>query len=155
MEEWDFVPKLDNVYLVSTLGRIKNISTGRYLVGRVHKDGYKTVDTHKGYMFIHNMVTNTFLPHRSHPDGRRYVTDHINKIKEDNRLVNSQIISHRLNRLKDTDRFKDGTYCIEKRGSRYTLRIKNVIREVFDTLQQAQDRRTEVEIEMGDYFMSY
>ena len=75
-------------YEVSNLGNIKNKTTGLLLNQSLNKDGYKTVglskDGKKGTIRVHRLIAIAFI---ENPNNKPIV-DHINRIRDDNRLVN-------------------------------------------------------------------
>jgi hypothetical protein len=84
-------------YEVSEMGEIRNSKTGRilkpcnqrgYLDVGLRKNGKKTT------MYIHRLVASTFL---DNPNNLREV-DHINNIKNDNRLVNLKWVTSSENK---------------------------------------------------------
>lgn len=80
----------DSNYEVSTLGNIRNKKTGRILKQCNDKAKYKRVSIYvkKKHITktIHRMVAETFIPN---PDNLPEV-DHINNIRDDNRVENLQ-----------------------------------------------------------------
>lgn len=78
----------DYNYEVSSNGEIRNILTGRILKQRQQKDGYLLVDIKI------NKINKTFRAHRIIAEvflGKRergWEVDHINKIRNDNRVKN-------------------------------------------------------------------
>jgi hypothetical protein len=106
MEIWKDIPNYQGHYQVSNLGRVKSIKQGKDFIRKpcfVSK-GYLAVNLCKGSfrqsLKIHALVAMSFLNHK--PDKtQKIVVDHINNIKTDNRLDNLQLISQRLNVIKD------------------------------------------------------
>ena len=100
----------EGLYQVSNLGKVVNAKTGRVLkVGLTgQKRNYLLVNLYKNGKAknsqIHKLVAIAFLNHT--PNNRKVVVDHINNIRNDNRLENLQIISQRENSSKDK---KNGT----------------------------------------------
>lgn len=113
MEYWVDVKGYNGVYRISTEGNIMSLKRGspKILKPVDNGKGYGQVrlfKNNKGKFFkVHQLMAITFLNHK--PCGMELVVDHINHNCKDNRIVNLQIISNRLNISKD------------KRGSsRYT-----------------------------------
>lgn len=114
-KEWDLFP-LNNNYIVSKDGYV--ISLKRDIIRKngnkqtIHPKLLKPSSDNKGYLYlrisnlgtvktfkVHQMVAITFLNHSQ--CGMKIVVDHINNIKTDNRLENLQLISARLNSMKN------------------------------------------------------
>lgn len=111
-EIWKDIPGYEYLYMASIMGRIYSLnridSLNRVQGGFIIK---QIKDKSKGYMHVslskngklksfrtHQLIALTFL---NHNPSRLYVIDHINNIKDDNRLLNLQIISQRENTSKD------------------------------------------------------
>lgn len=117
-EIWKDIPGFEGHYQVSNLGNVKSLARivlmkGKYpymYKGKIMKSypnnrGYISVDftyNNKRYTkTVHQLVAMAFLNHK--PDGtHKLVVDHINNIKNDNRLENLQILTNRENCSKDT-----------------------------------------------------
>lgn len=91
-EIWKDIPGFENLFQVSTIGNVrtlnhrgsnkivqKKLSNSRgYLVVGLNKD------TSKNISLVHRLVAQAFIPN---PDNKPWI-NHINGIKDDNRLVN-------------------------------------------------------------------
>lgn len=111
MEEWKDVTNYEGLYQVSNTGLVKFLSrVKRYADGRIrhdkerllpltYKDGYTMVRLHrkgdkKGKLFkVHVLVANAFI---TNPDNKPCV-DHINTIRDDNRVENLRWCTHSEN----------------------------------------------------------
>jgi hypothetical protein len=105
------IPNYEGLYQVSNLGNVKSLSRevlkkGKYiskekiLKGGKDKDGYYIVslckDRKPKTMKVHILVAMAFLGHV--PIGTNKICiDHINNIKNDNRLENLQLLTNRQN----------------------------------------------------------
>lgn len=103
-EEWKDVIGYENHYQVSDLGRVKSLKYFRTNKALILKSCF----TGKGYLLIgfyldgkfktfkiHKLVSIAFLEHI--PCGMELVVNHKNFIKTDNRKLNLEIITNRLN----------------------------------------------------------
>jgi hypothetical protein len=97
LEEWKVYEDGDYNFIVSNLGNIKNGNTGKLLYKRKDKNGYVTVrmsrNAEEKTFKAHRLVLLTFLPN---PLGLPYV-NHLNGIKDDNRLENLEWCTQKQN----------------------------------------------------------
>lgn len=122
------VPNYEN-YFVSNLGNVKSNQKGKekLLSKRKSGNGYVSVLLYKtGYkpksINIHQLVAVAFLNHKI--NGYNKIIDHKNKIRDDNRVKNLQIITPRENVTKEIS-FQKG-YCgmtYDKESKKYMVRI--------------------------------
>lgn len=86
MENWKDIKEYENLYQVSTYGRVKRKNTNRIL--KTRKGEYLSLTLCKNNIkkvkYIHRLVAETFLPNFY---KKKYV-DHRNRNKFDNRLIN-------------------------------------------------------------------
>ena len=93
-----FLPIIDfDNYMVSNLGNVKNIKTGRILRQKLRKDGYKdiclNINGNKHSKSIHRLVANAFL---ENIDNKPCI-DHIDNDKENNNIENLRFATHQEN----------------------------------------------------------
>lgn len=116
-EEFRDVEGYEGLYQISNLGNIKSLSKfvskgfcnfttkEKILIQSINKNGYHSVKLCKNKIKktfnIHQLVAITFLNHK--PKYDNLIIDHINNNKSDNRVLNLQLISQRLNTSKDKE----------------------------------------------------
>lgn len=76
---------IDNNYSVSNLGRILNKSTSHISTGSEEKHGYKRININGKEYRLHRVILQSFDPKENFEN---LVVDHINGIRDDNRLEN-------------------------------------------------------------------
>ena len=108
-EIWKPIPGYETEYAISTLGRIKRLKEStarrRYPAGMIikpthQKNGYTIVrlsngDKVKKAFYIHRLVLQTFIG--SCPD--KHEVNHINAVRDDNRLDNLEYVTRSENNL--------------------------------------------------------
>lgn len=134
MEVWKEVKGYEGLYEISTFGRIKSmeriklnqgkhpfIQKERILKQCKNGNGYLNVSLNKNSneykIETHKLMAYNFLNHE--PQKHKLVIDHIDNIRENNKLDNLQIISNRENCSKDkktgTSKFV-GVYFSKKKN---------------------------------------
>lgn len=108
-ENWRKVENIDGEYMISDLGNMVNVKTGKR-VGHIGQDGYwhftgKVNGKVKDFK-LHQLVYNAFGG--GVYDGRKIVIDHINNIRSDNRIENLQLLKFRDNVNKDIEVGRSG-----------------------------------------------
>lgn len=105
-EKWGFIPRSNDLYEVSTLGRVRSTNnrhgkrkTPSILKTYVEKNGYVTIQIKIGLIFrkflVHRLVLETF---KEKANGRH--ANHINFIRHDNSLENLEWVSVKENVLR-------------------------------------------------------
>jgi hypothetical protein len=122
------IPNFED-YQVGSLGSVKSVKfkKERILKPNLGVSGYLSVDLCKDgivkTMTVHKLVAMAFLGHK--PDGtQKIVVDHINNIKNDNRVENLQLTTQRNNASKDRNANKKytGVYW-RKESNKWSARI--------------------------------
>ena len=84
-------------YLLFANGNILNCDTERWLNGTKNKDGYIKVGLYKNKkqkkFSLHQLIAKAFIPN---PENKHFI-DHINHIRNDNRIENLRWVSHSEN----------------------------------------------------------
>ena len=139
MEEWRDCLGFRNSYQVSNLGRVRNkvkVLSANYC------GAYLAVSMDNSRRYIHKVVAAAFLPN---PDGLPEI-DHINRIKEDNRVENLRWVSKSGNAVNREQREAQSGYNNIQRTKEGTWRV-NIrrkdfeFRKTFKTLQEAIQAR--------------
>lgn len=95
---WKPIPKFDK-YEINELGYIRNKQSGKFLTPRQNADGYlvfhlQTNDNQSTTKGMHRLLMETFCP----IEGMETLTvNHINHVKDDNRLENLEWLTNREN----------------------------------------------------------
>lgn len=121
MEIWKSIPNYEGLYEVSSLGRVKSNFTNKILKGKINHDGYLEYvlcnNKIKRYLRGHQIVAMAFIGHE--PCGHKIIIDHINDIRNDNRLENLQMITQRENAYKT-----QGKYSSKYKGVSFNKQTK-------------------------------
>jgi len=147
-EIWKDVVGYKGLYQVSNLGRIKSLPRN----GTVKTDVYlKAKDNGKGYMqvslnngtpktkYVHIIVAESFLDYKANKGV--VCVDHINSIKNDNKLDNLRVITPRENvsRYNRSNTNTTGVYKVRNRY-RAIISVKNTRYDLgyFDNIESAK-----------------
>ncbi len=100
MEEvFKTIKGFENLYEISNLGRVKNLSNGKILKNTLHKTGYYHLGLSKkgkeSKKRINVLIASAFIPN---PENKRCV-DHIDKDKTNNNIDNLRWATHSQNRM--------------------------------------------------------
>ena len=145
MEEWKKIDGYEN-YSVSSEGRVRNDKTGRILKVTPDKGGYLQVCLSKNgkqkTFNVHRLVAETFIPS---PENKSCV-DHINTIRDDNRVENLRWATHKENSNNPlTLEHKSGEkHPMYGRTGENSPQAKRIILintgEVFNFIKQAEEK---------------
>lgn len=115
-EVWKDIPGYESHYKVSNFGRVKSLKNNREKILKLNpdKDGYSIV-----YLCLNSKIK-TFKVHRlvmlSFVGKSELQVDHLNKIKNDNRIENLEYVTPRENILR-------GDMCQKKKAGCYSKYI--------------------------------
>lgn len=133
-EIWKVIPDYSD-YAVSNVGNIVTINTGRLRKFSDHK-GYKQCMVRKNgksyNKFVHRLVANAFLPNSS----TEQVIDHINGIRDDNRVKNLRWCT--VNENLHFPLAKDHRKYLYKPCSQYTL--EGIFKASYISLFEAENQ---------------
>jgi hypothetical protein len=143
-ETWLKIPDYEN-YLVSNLGNVKNNISDNLLKPIIDRYGYGRIRLYKNAKWknyrVHQIVAMAFLNHKI--DGFKLVVNHINGIKNDNRVENLEIVTqrenasncYRINNDKFTSNFVGVSWskACEKWRSTVKFKRKTICLGLFDT----------------------
>lgn len=98
MEIWKPIKDYESLYEVSNTGRIKSLKNkNKILSPRINNKGYDFCGLYKNgirkYFAVHRLVAYNFLNKKD----KKYTVNHINEIKNDNRVENLEWVSSREN----------------------------------------------------------
>ena len=137
MEVWKSIKDYEGLYEVSSLGRVKSLGNDKtrkekILSSGISSSGYPVVvlckNNSKKTRTVHQLVAEVFLGHI--PNGMKLVVDHINDIRNDNRLENLQIVTTRENAFKTQGKYSSkykGVF-FNKRTNKYEAQIWSELR---------------------------
>ena len=125
-EEWKTFR--DTIYMVSNLGRVKNVKTNKLLKGKITSSGYRE------YCLTFNNKKQSFRGHKLTWEVwngyEQNIINHINGNKLDNRITNLENVTNKENTLKaiyetKTFQFKK-TACYDKEGNLKNGRVTKI-----------------------------
>lgn len=102
MEEWKDIANYEGLYQVSNFGEVKSLNYNKTKKEKILKqrklpNGYCRItlvkSKKKSEFYIHSLVAQTFI---SNPHNYKEI-NHINEIKDDNRVGNLEWCSHKYN----------------------------------------------------------
>ncbi len=140
-EIWKDIPGYEGLYECSDLGRIKSLSNGKYKKEKILKNspnghGYTknqfSINGLDKTQMTHITVAKTFLGYKN--ENRSIVIDHINGIKNDNKLCNLRIVTARENvttcyinkNRKTTSQHPGVSYHKRRRKYQSVIQVKGV-----------------------------
>jgi hypothetical protein len=132
-KSWFKIPHI-NYYINENCNRIislgRNCTNIKELDGCLDKNGYRwflvTLDGKRKRLGLHHLSYMTFIDNNFKP-SREFVCDHIDNDRNNNHPSNLQVITHRLNTIKDKYNKKSSKYpgvCIHKNTGKYTAQVR-------------------------------
>lgn len=159
MEEFRDIPGWEGYYQVSNLGNVKSLDRlswngkvwhklkGRVLKSTKDREGYLAVSLTKNnsrkVKRVHQLVAMAFLDHK--PNGYKLVVNHINFIRDDNKLENLEVVTQRQNtnhrRGVYSSKYPGVSWCntIQKWVSAIRVKKKGIRLGAFDCEELARE----------------
>ena len=96
-EVWDPVKGYEGLYAASSMGKVKNLITGKILKQRKDSHGYLRVDLYKDGKgkthYVHRLVAEAFL----NPVAGKDFVNHLDEVKTSNHYSNLEYCTHKEN----------------------------------------------------------
>lgn len=97
MEIWKEITGYEGIYEISSFGNLRSIYRRQYFILKPKQTGYCVVSLRKNgrnqELKVHRIVAAAFIPNTEN----KPVVNHINGIKNDNRVENLEWVTHREN----------------------------------------------------------
>jgi hypothetical protein len=149
MEEWKKINNFPD-YEVSSAGRVKSLKRGteKVMALWIRPDGYTDVTLRKDGIkitkIVHRLVGEAFI---SNSDDKSEI-DHINRIRNDNRVENLRWVTSNENKVNTKDRLNSSGHhhiCVHEKGFQVQVyrNYRYVFRKKFKTLEEAIKARDE------------
>ena len=152
--DYRYIEGYDNKYIIFKTGKIFSLKNNKFMKSWLDKRGYRNIGLSKNHQRktykLHRLIMLHFVPN---PDNLPQV-DHINRNRDDNRLINLRWVDYSTNQQNTIVRKNNklGIKNINKNGVGYEY--KKMIRGTrhykwVKTLQEAIDYKTEYELALS------
>lgn len=143
-EQWKPVVGYKKLYEVSNMGNVRSVDRciersngipqnfkGKPLTHHINRKGYPTISLSKNGKAkthrVHTLMAKAFLDYKL---KKGICVDHINNVRNDNRLENLQVISHRENCSKDKPGLVGCYYDKANKRWKASIKIEGVSRHI-------------------------
>jgi len=131
-------------YLIYPQGKLFNKKTNRFIKGSLNSEGYLTVDFYDNKKRINKKIHRLLAEHFIENSDNKPLVDHINRIRNDNRLNNLRWVNHTENNqnkcVNKNNKLNIQYICYIKSKNKYQFKktIKGTAyRKYFETLEDA------------------
>jgi hypothetical protein len=136
-------------YMINRKGEVKSLLTGKILKAAKHKSGYMLLGLRKNgeskTVKVHRLLAKAFIPN---PENKPFI-DHINGVRDDNRLENLRWCTNQENQSFELARLNNSRALTGRKQS------KEAVAKRAKTLQQSIGKRIEQYTLDGQYIKTF